>query len=307
MGHGDSAIYPGGAPDTGEQTHASSQPRVNNTITRCDIHHNTLGYSGTMGNGTRVVNNDFYDNGTAIATDSFYAGGHPGYPQDGADVREQPASTRTTSTATSPESDVEPKVPVPVGVGILIAGGNGNEIRGNRIWDNWRRGTMLINVPDSFSGELAASTRSSHRNRYHDNVMGIGAERHARCRTASTSGGTRRPRRRTTAGSTTARSPRTRRAPLMPSNCDNTSAGVTYTAQVQRRARLRARARSRAAAVRPEHLPVVPDAREAARRTASGGMGLPVRASGAPKVALLAGDCRLVGSTLSCNGLLDRP
>ena len=37
-----------------------------------------------MGNATRVVNNDFYDNGTAIATDSLPRGGHPGYPQDGA-------------------------------------------------------------------------------------------------------------------------------------------------------------------------------------------------------------------------------
>ncbi len=89
VGHGDSAVYPGGAPDTGEQT-TEPERRVNNTITRCDIHHNTLGYSGTMGNGTRVVNNDFYDNGTAIATDSFYAGGHPGYPAGRRHVREQP-------------------------------------------------------------------------------------------------------------------------------------------------------------------------------------------------------------------------
>ena len=34
--------------DTGEQTERAA-PRVNQTITRCDIHHNTLGYSGTMG------------------------------------------------------------------------------------------------------------------------------------------------------------------------------------------------------------------------------------------------------------------
>ena len=32
------------------------------------------------------------------------------------------------------------RVPVPVGTGLLIAGGNGNEVRGNHIWDNWRRG-----------------------------------------------------------------------------------------------------------------------------------------------------------------------
>jgi hypothetical protein len=83
MGHGDSAVYPGAGPDTGEQTE-EPRPRQNQVIRRCDVHHNTLGYSGTMGNGTRVVNNHFYDNSTAIATDSFFAGGHPGYPQDSA-------------------------------------------------------------------------------------------------------------------------------------------------------------------------------------------------------------------------------
>ena len=31
-----------------------------------------------MGKSTRVVGNHFYDNGTANATDLFYAGGHPG-------------------------------------------------------------------------------------------------------------------------------------------------------------------------------------------------------------------------------------
>ena len=99
------------------------------------------------------MNNDFYDNGTAIATDSFYAGGHPGYPQDGATFENNRIYSNNFNSFVA-GSDVEPKVPVPVGVGILIAGGNGNEIRGNRIWDNWRRGTMLINVPDALSDEL---------------------------------------------------------------------------------------------------------------------------------------------------------
>src|SRR5215217_4037316 len=172
VGHGDSAVYPGGAPDTAEQTTEPTR-RVNNTITRCDIHHNTLGYSGTMGNGTRVVNNDFYDNSTAIATDSLFAGGHPAIPRTAPRSRGT-GSTRTTSTASLAGSDVEPKVPTPVGVGILIAGGNGNEIRGNRIYDNWRRGTMLLHIPDSLSDEKKTTANStSHRNRYHDNVMGI--------------------------------------------------------------------------------------------------------------------------------------
>ena len=303
VGHGDSAIYPGAAPETAEQTTEPSR-RVNNTITRCDIHHNTLGYSGTMGNGTRIVNNDFYDNGTAIATDSFYAGGHPGYPQDGATFENNRIYSNNFNSFL-PESDVEPKVPVPVGVGILIAGGNGNEIRGNRIWDNWRRGTMLINVPDSFSNETSTTTNSvSHRNRYHDNVMGLAPDG-SRCRTAWTSGGTRRRRRRTTAGSTTARSPPIRAGPLMPTSCENTSAGVTYPAKFS--GELAPCAGSIQSGSFDASL--CPWFRTPDKPSSSGGsgMGLPVRASGAPKIGLLAGDCRIVGSTMSCNGLLDRP
>jgi hypothetical protein len=36
-------------------------------------------------------------------------------------------------------------------VGVLIGGGNEDIVRNNYIWDNWRRGTMLISVPDAIS------------------------------------------------------------------------------------------------------------------------------------------------------------
>jgi hypothetical protein len=314
VGHGDSAIYPGASPDTGEQTEEPA-PRVNNTITRCDIHHNTLGYSGTMGNGTRVVNNHFYDNGTAIATDSFYAGGHPGYPQDGATFeRNQIYSNNFNSFV--PESDVEPKVPVPVGVGIFIAGGNGNEIRGNRIWDNWRRGTMLIHVPDALSDEKRTSANStSHRNRYHANVMGLAPDG------SSMPNGVdfwwdEAPAQEDNCwfqnGEVTTDPP----APLMPAECENTSAGVTYNQKFS-----------------TELLPCAgsiagdgydantcpwfrtPEKPQPSNGSGGGGQGggpplglpLPVRASGAPRVMLLTDGCRTVGSTMSCGGLLDRP
>src|SRR5918999_1939633 len=81
MGHGDAGVYPGAAPDTGEQTEEGA-PRPNQAITRCDVYHNNIGYSGTMGNATHVYRNNFWEKATAITTDYFYAGGHPGYPQD---------------------------------------------------------------------------------------------------------------------------------------------------------------------------------------------------------------------------------
>jgi hypothetical protein len=78
---------------------------------------------------------------------------------------------------------VESVTAVPVGVGVLIAGGDDNVVRDNDIYDNWRRGTMLLAVPDVIacspspdegappcSPQGLAST--SNGNRYYDNRMG---------------------------------------------------------------------------------------------------------------------------------------
>ena len=227
MGHGDSGVYPGGAVDTGEQK-VEPAARLNQAITRCDVHHNTLGYSGTMGNATHVYRNNFYDNSTGIATDSFFAGGHPGYPQDSA-LFENNNLYSNNFNSFEEGSDVIPRVPVPVGTGILIAGGNGNEVRGNHIWDNWRRGSMLIAVPDVVSGETGAGT-TSNRNRFHGNFMGIGP------------GGAKMPNGVDfwwdqypgntnncwyENGEVTTDPP----APFMPSDCNNTSSGAFYASR----------------------------------------------------------------------------
>src|SRR4051812_29896541 len=152
-GSGDSGVYPGGAPDSsGSQREAGFYPqaRLNQLITNCDSHHNNLGYSGTMGNAVHIVNNNFYDNATGIATDSFYAGGHPGYPQNGG-VYENNRIYSNNFNIYAPGSDVKSEVPVPIGVGMLIGGGNEDTLKGNYIYDNWRRGTMLMSVPDAIS------------------------------------------------------------------------------------------------------------------------------------------------------------
>ncbi len=183
-GSGDSGVYPGGAPDTGQNRDTSFYPerRLNQTITLCDSHHNNLGYSGTMGNATHVVRNNFYDNATGLATDSFYAGGHPGFPQDSA-VYEDNNFYSNNFNIYGPQSDVKSVTPVPIGVGVLIAGGNYDTVLNNHIWDNWRRGTMLLAVPDAIScapnadegappctPQKAATT--SIDNHYTGNVMG---------------------------------------------------------------------------------------------------------------------------------------
>ena len=95
--------------------------------------------------------------------------------------------------------------------------------------------------------------------------------------------------------------------PLMPSNCDNTSAGVTYPAKFGGELAPCAGAIDGRRATTPNTCPWFRTPEKPSPGGGGGPMGLPVRASGAPKVALLTGDCRLVGSTLSCDGLLDRP
>jgi Right handed beta helix region len=183
VGNGDSAVYPGGAPDTGalRDTHFYGQARLNQTITHCDLHHNNLGYSGTMGNATHVVDNNWWDNATGIATDSFYAGGHPGFPQDSS-VFENNRIWDNNFNVYGPSSDVKSATPVPIGVGILVGGGDDNVVRGNWIWNNWRRGTMLVAVPDVISCAPTDVTtpkcipthftQTSERNHDYDNNMG---------------------------------------------------------------------------------------------------------------------------------------
>jgi hypothetical protein len=196
---GDSALYPGSAPDTGEQTVEASR-RLNTEIRRCDMHHSAAGYSGTNGNAVWIHNNDIYDNALGFTTDVFTAAGHPGFPQDGDLVEDNefygnnfnpflpPCTGGQVPGPNGPNqgcSDIDPTIPVPVGTGLWIAGGNNNELRGNHFFDNWRRGTMLFTVPDTFvcgSNPVAGGNQqagcnemevnTSYRNRFHDNFMG---------------------------------------------------------------------------------------------------------------------------------------
>ena len=74
FGSGDSGIYPGSGPEGHCQ-------RYGIEIRNSNSHHNTIGYSGTAGNGVWAHDNKFHNNATGMTTDSF-ASGHPGMPQD---------------------------------------------------------------------------------------------------------------------------------------------------------------------------------------------------------------------------------
>ena len=56
FGAGDAVLYPGAAPETGEQADLSfypDAPRINTMVRRCDMRGSVLAYSGSMGNAVR--------------------------------------------------------------------------------------------------------------------------------------------------------------------------------------------------------------------------------------------------------------
>jgi hypothetical protein len=164
---------------------------------------------------------------------------------------------------------------------------------------------MLINVPDSFSNESATTANSvSHRNRYHDNVMGIAPDG-AKLPNGVDFWWDEAPAQEDNCWFNNGEATTDPPGPLTPSNCDNTSAGVTYPAKFS--GELAPCAGSIAGGT--YDATTCPWFRTPDRPSSGseGEMGLPVKASGAPKLALLSGDCRMSGSTLSCDGLLDRP
>jgi hypothetical protein len=181
-GHGDSGLYPGAPVETGEQRPEGTPARLNQEIRFCDLHHNLAGYSATDGNAVHVHDNNFYDNSLGLQTDVATAAGHPGFPGDSSVFENNNFYSNNFNTYAE-GSDVTPAFPYPVGTGLWIAGGNNHTVRGNRFWDNWRRGTMIFAVPDSLvcgpaqeneqAGCNAGSTSTSHRNKTYGNIMGI--------------------------------------------------------------------------------------------------------------------------------------
>jgi hypothetical protein len=200
-GAGDSALYPGASADLGEAEPDPSKRRYGTEIRNCDMRHSALGFSGTDGNAVWVHNNAIYDNSMGYSTDVFTAPGHPGFPQDSnllemndfysnnfnSYLRECAAGERPGPNGPNQNcSDVVPTIPVPVGSGMWIAGGNANVVRNNRFYDNWRRGAMLFQVPDSFvcddpNNQVAGCDpmappnvpATSYRNQFYDNKMGV--------------------------------------------------------------------------------------------------------------------------------------
>ncbi len=187
FGSGDSVVYPGASPETGEQADLSfypDAPRINTVVKKCDMRGSALAYSGSMGNAVRITNNNIYGNGSGISSDTISASGHPGFPADSSQIDHNLIYSNNLNLYTE-DPPVKPTVGVPVGVGILWPGMNSGRVHDNWIFDNWRRGTMLLAIPDAIvqpdpDGQVnpgiacptAPSLTTSCNNQYFDNHMG---------------------------------------------------------------------------------------------------------------------------------------
>jgi hypothetical protein len=161
FGAGDAALYPGAAPETGSQADKSfypDAPRINTVIKKCDMRGSDLGFSGSMGNATRITNNDIYGNVSGIVLDTLSAAGHPGFPADSSEIDHNRIYSNNLDLFT-PNPPVEPVTPAPMGVGIVYAGMNDARVHDNWIFDNWRNGAMLFAVPDALTNGGGAEGR----------------------------------------------------------------------------------------------------------------------------------------------------
>ena len=172
--NGDSGIYPGSASDVNGTNLNFPVQRYSIEVRYNDAHDNHLGYSGTAGNSVWVHDNRFHHNAAGLITDSLFAG-HPGLPQDHARFgpnnliygnnqnyfawyvfpeNGEPACAKPIEQRGYLEHGVVcPATLAPVGAGLTIGGGNFNSIDHNKIFDNWRYGTIQLWVPAALRDE----------------------------------------------------------------------------------------------------------------------------------------------------------
>jgi hypothetical protein len=186
-GAGDAAVYPGAAPETGvgveDTDFYPDAPRINTVVKKCDLRSSALAYSGSQGNAVRITHNEIYANTTGLVTDSISAGGHPGYPPDSLQIDHNNIYSNNFNSYSEDRPFLN-TVGLPIGVGIMWPGVNYSHVHDNYIFDNWRRGTMLMAIPEattrgepedpSASGECPLNPQvvTSCGDEYEGNFMG---------------------------------------------------------------------------------------------------------------------------------------
>jgi hypothetical protein len=178
--NGDAGVYPGSGPEGGCKRYGILVQRVNS-------YENLVGLSGTAGNGLHVRDSKFHHNTVGISLDSLFPG-HPGMPQDCTKIENNEIYSNNLFLYDDEHDEmcakpyvelpldyVCPSIGAPPGTGVIIQGGNGNIVRENRIYDNWREGARLGWTPAILRGvkDFRRQQDTSHDNRFVSNILGI--------------------------------------------------------------------------------------------------------------------------------------
>jgi hypothetical protein len=167
-GGGDSGIYVGASPDTGNPEIGG---RFSAEIRRCSMHDNALGFSGTQGNSVWMHDNDVYDNAIGLSFNS--QNDHANFPQTHSIIEDNLLHDNNLDVyvPTSPVPVLGPGYSFfryPVGTGMWLVGGDENVIRDNFVYGNDRFGFII--AANAFEGPLPAEING---NQVYGNIFGL--------------------------------------------------------------------------------------------------------------------------------------
>jgi hypothetical protein len=184
---GDSAFYVGETPcdKTTFTVHGTEakpcQANPKETLLQNDeSYENVLGYSGTNSKYVRIVESDFYNNGAGIVPNTLDS---EGYEPNGWNVFEKNnvfwnnynyflagSSFKTVSSGLGQLGTQT--VNYPTGVGIVVYGGDGNVIKQNNIFGNYKWGVAAFSGPGEIFVANEGDEAKNVDNQYIENAMG---------------------------------------------------------------------------------------------------------------------------------------
>jgi hypothetical protein len=185
--HGDSGFYVGETPcdsrawtDHGPSP-APCQRKPRWTLLKNDVsYENALGYSGTNSKYVRIVESVFYDNGAGIVPNTLEG---EGYEPNGWNIVERNDvfwNNYNYFLASSAFHTVSPglgelageTVNYPTGVGIVVYGGDGNLVRRNKVFGNYKWGVASFSGPGETFVANEGDDAKNINNQFTENTMG---------------------------------------------------------------------------------------------------------------------------------------
>jgi parallel beta-helix repeat protein len=182
---GDSAYYVGETPCDSKKWNVYSdkpcQKKPKWTLLKNDkSYENVLGYSGTNSKYVRIIENAFYNNGAGIVPNTLDS---EGYEPNGWDVIERNdvfwnnynyfLKNSAFSTVSEGLGELGGQtVNYPTGVGIVLYGSDGDVVRGNRVFGNYKWGIASFSSPGETFVANEGNEGKNVNNEIVENVMG---------------------------------------------------------------------------------------------------------------------------------------